>query len=188
MTTIRKKTVSEFSDCFLDGGASKERGGGEIWRTGPAGNVEASFGVSICACDVEMVIAEGLLDAVARIVLLDAAGTLPIKEKSLSADGTVNISGVIDGFAKCLHTNSFLFGGALVVGQTAGLLSLSMLRRFPKTGSPDIGYNLRGMSCVGLLESKLVTRRGISVYRCKLQARSWYEASKGNMLIDNFYE
>jgi hypothetical protein len=51
-------------------------------------------------------ISEGLLDAVARILLLNAARAFPVKEKSLSTDGAMNIRGTIGGFAKDLHLNS----------------------------------------------------------------------------------
>ena len=61
---------------------------------------------------VEVVIAEGLLDAVACIVLLGAAGAFPVKEESLTADWAMDIRRGIGGFAKDLHVNSFSFGGS----------------------------------------------------------------------------
>ena len=57
-----------------------------------------------------MVIAEGLLDAVACIVLLGRAGAFPVKEETLAADGAIDIRRAIGGFAKDLHMNSFGFG------------------------------------------------------------------------------
>ena len=48
---------------------------------------------------VGVVIAECLLDAVAGVVLLIACGALPVKEKALTAYGTLDIGGVIGQLA-----------------------------------------------------------------------------------------
>jgi hypothetical protein len=96
----------------LERSSAEESRGGEFWRTGPAWDVKSGFRMGGGLVGVEVVIAQGLLDAVACVVLLGAAGTFPVKEKSLSADGAMNIRGAIGGFAKDLHMNSFGFGGS----------------------------------------------------------------------------
>lgn len=93
----------------LDGGSSQEGGCGELRGTGPAGDVEGSIGVSIDVVRVDMVIAQSLMDALTGGFLLGLGRALPIKQKSLAADGTVNIGGVIRWFAKDLHSSSFCF-------------------------------------------------------------------------------
>jgi hypothetical protein len=53
---------------------------------------------------VDVLIAEGLLNAVASGLLLVASGALPVKEKALAAKGTVDIGGAIGEFAQNLHS------------------------------------------------------------------------------------
>jgi hypothetical protein len=57
---------------------------------------------------VQVMILKGLPDAVARIFLLGAGGTFPVEEKTLAADGAVNIGGAIGQFAQNLHVISFV--------------------------------------------------------------------------------
>jgi hypothetical protein len=53
--------------------------------------------------DVDMVIAEGLLDALTGGVLLRSGGALPEKKKTLSANGAVNIGRAVGRLTKDLH-------------------------------------------------------------------------------------
>jgi len=96
----------------LERGTAEEGGGGELRRTGPFGDIEGGFGVRGGFGGIEVMLAKGLLDAVTCVLLLDAAGAFPVKEKSLSADGAMNIRGTVRGFAKDLHMNSFIFCGS----------------------------------------------------------------------------
>jgi hypothetical protein len=92
----------------LDGSSTEEGGGGELGRAGPVWDVESGLRVRSGVGGVEVMILKGLLDAVARILLLGAGGAFPVKEKSLSADGTVNIGRAIRQFAQNLHVISFV--------------------------------------------------------------------------------
>jgi hypothetical protein len=83
----------------LEGGSAEEGGSGEFGRAGPAWDVEGRPGMGFGGGIVGVVIAECLLDAVAGVVLLVACRALPIKEKALTANGTLDIGGVIGQLA-----------------------------------------------------------------------------------------
>ena len=95
-------------DSFLDGSASQKRGGGELRGAGPAGDVEGCIGVSTGVVCVDVVIGEGLVDALTSRILLRFGGTFPEKKKTLSANGAVNIGRAVGRLTKDLH-RSFPF-------------------------------------------------------------------------------
>jgi hypothetical protein len=60
--------------------------------------------MGLCGEVVDVLIAEGLLDAVAGGLLLVAGGAFPVEEKALAAEGTVDIGGAIGELAQNLHS------------------------------------------------------------------------------------
>jgi hypothetical protein len=107
-TLTSRFMAKTLSAVGLERGTAKEGGGGELGRTGPVWDVEGGLRVRSGVGGVEVMILKGLLDAVTRSLLLGAGGTLPVKEKSLAADGTVNIGRAIRQFAQNLHVISFV--------------------------------------------------------------------------------
>ena len=96
-------TLHLFSGNSLDGSSAEECGGRELRGAGPAGDIKRGIGMRAGVVAIDVMVREGLVDALTGGILLGSRGTLPKEKKTLSANGAVNIGRAVGRLTKDLH-------------------------------------------------------------------------------------
>jgi hypothetical protein len=98
-TEVGSKLVPQVLELRLENCSAEDGGGGELRLPGPVGDIERSLGMSPVRGGLCVVQAKSLLYLGAVVILFGAGEALPIKKKTLAADGAENIGNAVRWFA-----------------------------------------------------------------------------------------